>query len=235
VKRLTHIAVKEKEIEAKALMEIDTLIRMVVLDISKAFDSINHDLLLQKISDTTLHSNVTRWMAAYLQGRTAVCLFQGATSPQFTCHSGVPQGSVLSPMLFNFFVRDCPDVAKINLSYADGFNLTESSPDVPSLGRKLTTHLIFISKWAKDNGLQIAPEKSSVTLFTPNNKEANCDPQVYLDGVLIPVERKPKWLGFTVTNLFAPTPHLDNAKVKGNKRVQIMKAIRGLDWATKRP
>jgi retron-type reverse transcriptase len=143
---------------------------MVVLDISKAFDNINHDLLLQKISDTTLHSNVTRWMAAYLQGRTAECLFQGATSPQFTCHSGVPQGSVLSPMLFNFFVGDCPVVAQINLSYADDFNLTESSPDVPSIGRKLTKHPILISKWAKDNGLQIALEKSSVILFTPRQE-----------------------------------------------------------------
>jgi hypothetical protein len=72
-----------------------------------------------------------------------------------------------------------------------------------------------------------------VTLFTPNTREANCDPQVYLDGVLIPVERKPKWLGFTVTNLFAATPHLGHAKVKGNKRVQIMKAIRGQDWGDK--
>jgi hypothetical protein len=131
-------------------------------------------------------------------------------------------------MLFNFFVRDCPDVAQINLKYTDNFNLIESSPDVPSLGRKLTDHLTHISKWAEENKLKIAPEKCSVTLFTPNS-----DPEVYLDGVHIPVERKPKWLGFIVSNLFAPTPHLDNNKVKGNKRVQLMKAIRGQDWGDK--
>jgi hypothetical protein len=150
-----------------------------------------------------------------------------------TCHSGVPQGSVLSPVLFNFFVSDCPELAHLHLSYADDFHLSETGPDVPELGRKLTQHLTQISKWAKDNKLKIAPAKSVVTVFTPNTREANCDPGAYLDGVLLPVDRKPKWLGFTVSNLFAPTPHLDGAIVSGNKRLQIMKAIRGQDFGDK--
>jgi hypothetical protein len=168
---------------------------IVSLDISKAFDVVDHDLLLDKISMTTLHSNITRWMTAYHWGRTAVCLFQGATSPQFPCHLGVQQGSVLSPVLFNFFVSDCPELAHLHLSYADNFHLSETGPDVPELGRKLTQHLTQISKWAKDNKLEIAPAKSSVTVFTPSTREANCDLGVYLDGVLLPVDRKPKWLG----------------------------------------
>jgi hypothetical protein len=52
----------------------------VALDISKAFDAVDHVLLLEKVSATSLNSNVTWWLAAYLRGRTAVCLFQGATS-----------------------------------------------------------------------------------------------------------------------------------------------------------
>ena len=206
---------------------------MVSLDISKAFDAVDHDLLLGKISDSTLHSNVVRWMAAYLRGRTAVCLFQGATSSQFTCHSGVPQGSVLSPVLFNFFVSGCPELAHLSLSYADDFHLSVSGPDVLSLGRELTQCLSRISQWAKENKLVIAPEKSSVTVFTPNTREVNMDPCVYLDGVLLPVDRRPKWLGFTITNMGSPTPHLDSAVVKGNSRLQLMKAIRGLDFGDK--
>jgi hypothetical protein len=75
--------------------------RMVVvsLDISKAFDSVNHDLLLEKIAGTNLNSNIVHWLNSYLWGRTAVCLFQGARSDHFRCHLGVPQGSVLSPHL----------------------------------------------------------------------------------------------------------------------------------------
>jgi retron-type reverse transcriptase len=106
----------------------------VSLDISKSFDSISHDLLLEKISTTTLHSNIIRWLLTYLRGRTAVCLFQGVTSSQWTCHSGVPQGLVLSPYLFSFFISNFPDLAQLNLAYADDKDIAKSSPDVTTLG-----------------------------------------------------------------------------------------------------
>jgi hypothetical protein len=159
----------------------------------------------------------------------AVCLFQGATSPQFTCHSGVPQGSVLSPHLFNFFLYDFPAPTQLNFFYADNINLSKSCPDVPFLGQKLTDHLTQVSQLSKDNKLLIAPEKSVVTLFTPNTRETNVDPGVFYKGAPIPVDRKPKWLGFTISNLRSATPHLDNTVDKGNTRIQIMKAIKGQD------
>jgi hypothetical protein len=58
-----------------------SLTALVALDISKAFDAVDHDLLLEKITGSNLNSNVTRWLCAYLHGQTAVCLFQGAELP----------------------------------------------------------------------------------------------------------------------------------------------------------
>jgi hypothetical protein len=78
-----------------------------------------------------------------------------------------------------------------------------------------------------------SPKKSTVTFFTPNTKEVNCNPGVFLNGIPIPVDRITKWLGFTISNLGSPTPHLVNGKVKGDSRLQIMKAIRGQDWGNK--
>jgi hypothetical protein len=124
---------------------------LVALDISKAFDTVNHDLLLEKITNTTINPNVARWLGAYLHGRTAVCLFQGAVSPALRCHSVVPQGSVLSPHLFNFFVSDFPCPAEVNENFADDFYFTESSADINFLGPVLTSHLKKISKWVVDN------------------------------------------------------------------------------------
>jgi retron-type reverse transcriptase len=102
---------------------------MVAINISKAFDTIDHVLLLDKIADSSLDSNVVRWLAAYLRSRTAVCLFQGATSKKFKCHDGVSHGSVLSPHISNYFVSDFPAPAEENGSFADNFHLTESSPN----------------------------------------------------------------------------------------------------------
>jgi hypothetical protein len=87
--------------------------------------------------------------------------------PTATCHSGVPQGSVLSPHLLNFFLSDFPAPAQLNLSYADDIQLAESSPDVKTICPVLTNHLSKISQWSKDNKLGIAPEKSHITVGCP--------------------------------------------------------------------
>jgi hypothetical protein len=127
-------------------------------------------------------------------------------------------------------------VAQLNFSFADDFNISESSPDITTLGPILTDHLVVISKWARDNGLEIAPEKSSVTVYTPYNREANYDPVVLIDGVQIPVERKPKFLGLNSQNFFKSSPYTPQAEAVHSKLgsgLQLMKAISGQDWRDK--
>jgi hypothetical protein len=140
---------------------------MVCLDISKAFKAIDHVLLLEKISNSLLEHNVVRWLSAYLCGRTAVCIFQGAVSVKLKCHDGALQGSVLSSHLFNFFVSDFPALATVNQSYADDFDLVRSSPNKDTLGPSLTEDLKQVSQWSKKNKLSISAAKSTVTFFTP--------------------------------------------------------------------
>jgi hypothetical protein len=81
---------------------------LCALDISKAFDAVYHTLLLEQISESALHSNLVRWLAFYLRGRQARCLYNSAMSWSRILRFGVPQGSVLSRCLFNYFVSDCP-------------------------------------------------------------------------------------------------------------------------------
>jgi hypothetical protein len=89
---------------------------------------------MEQICDSILDPNLVRWLAAYLRGRQAHCLYNTATSKPRILRSGVPQGFVLSPAIFNFFVSDCPYLAEILTSYADDFTLLA---DIEALNWKL--------------------------------------------------------------------------------------------------
>jgi hypothetical protein len=165
----------------------------VTIDISKAFDSVDHTLLIEQILESQLESNIVHWLATYLWGRTASCIFQSSQSSLRIIHSGVPQGFIISPVLFNYFVSDVPHHASSTEAYADDIIVSESSSDLPTLASSLNDDLEHASQWADD--IIIAPEKSTVTLFCPDPAQSDHHPQVFLDGVLVPLDKKPKYLG----------------------------------------
>jgi hypothetical protein len=160
---------------------------VVAIDISKAFDG-----LIQKISNSNLHSNVFLWLSAYIHGRQVVCLFRSVSSKRCNIKSGVPQGGILSSTLFTYFVSDYPDQASIRLNYADDFYGAESSSDIPTIEAAFTEDLLHVSAWAEAKNLKLAPEKSSITLFTPWTRQANYHPQVTLNGSILPMQKNPR-------------------------------------------
>jgi hypothetical protein len=129
-------------------------------------------------------------------------------------HSGVPQGSVLSPSLFNFFTSDFPlPLSKASL-FADDFFMSESSPSVLLLTNALNDDLKLVEKWADEKNLTIAPHKSSVVLFTPDPHQTKTHPQVFYKGDLIPLDKKPKWLGNVVDTRITSSHHASDVDVK---------------------
>jgi hypothetical protein len=203
---------------------------VVALDISKAFDAVDHTLLIKKIASTPLHPNLIRWLATYLHGRSACCIYQSAKSPKMIIYSGTSQGGVTSPDIYNFFVSDFPEVAPLTESYADNFDVAELSPDVTTISTALTNDLTHISEWASRKNLSIAPNKSSVTLFTPDGRQSQCHPQAFLDDVLIPLKKNPKILGVTFDTFLNFSYHIKDIAVRLASLLQILKALAGTSW-----
>jgi hypothetical protein len=168
---------------------------VVAVNISKAFDSVDHTLLLDMVAKSTLRSNLVRWLAAYLRGCMASCHYQDFKAPLKNIHSGIPQGSVKSPTLFNYLVSDFPNVVELTFSYADNFTIAEPSSDISLLRPKLTEDFEIITAWAKGKKLSIEPSKSQVILFSSDPHQANYHPQVFINSGLVPLNKQLRILG----------------------------------------
>ena len=117
---------------------------------SKAFDTIAHDLLLAKLENMGFHEECTRWIKSYLAERSQVTKFSNISSDKETVKSGVPQGSILGPVLFIAYTSDfaaampgCKVVA-----YADDAAILTSSKNVASLKTKIEKLLDQAMKWS---------------------------------------------------------------------------------------
>ena len=91
----------------------------------------------------------------YLQGRTASCSYNRVESVKVNLHCGLPQGSILSPLLFNFYVSIYPETSPLCTSYADDFTATASDPSVEVAANVLAEHAWDLTAWAQGKELQL--------------------------------------------------------------------------------
>ncbi len=137
------------------------------IDFRKAFGSIDHSVLLNKLSALEIVDHELVWFKDYLHNRNQIVGYQGVYSEAEYLTSGVPQGSILGPLLFVLYVNDLPSVVrncKI-LMYADDTVLFYPDSDVAVIQQKLNDDLELIGTWLLDNGLFVNTSKSESMLF----------------------------------------------------------------------
>ena len=146
------------------------------IDFSKAFDSVWHPALFHKLVSAGLPPCFARWTQSFLSDRRACVVFQNHKSRSFRVRRGVPQGSVLGPVLFSLFINDLPDSLPSSVScslYADDLAIWSSSPSVPTAVEATQGALFRLERWSEYWCLPLNPSKCEASFFSVDPHQAN--------------------------------------------------------------
>ena len=147
---------------------------VISLDLSKAFDSVNHSLMLNKLSTMGLSKNTLLWIQSYLSDRQQYTKFKEYTSTRQPVTAGVPQGSIIGPLLFICYINDLYATFDTDChvySYADDTQIIVKAKDTPSLVKKITATIASAQQWYSANSMQNNIGKSEILIT--NNKGSN--------------------------------------------------------------
>lgn len=191
---------------------------LVLLDFTKAFDTIDHNILCSKLASNFHFARTScKLIWSYLRGRQQQVFLESSISSFLTLGQGVPQGSVLGPLLFSLFINDLPSTvshSKIHL-YADDAQVIHFAPldDIERSICKVNDDLNNLSLWASSNNLKLNPLKSKAIVIYRNSISSNLG-SLYLNGVLIPYSRSVVSLGFKIDETLSWEAHINGISSK---------------------
>lgn len=192
----------------KLKLDNGSAVGAVFLDLKKAFDTVNYNVLLSKLSNLNFSDTAMKWMESYLTIRRHSTRVGNKMSSFSNCTVGVPQGSVLGPLLFSLYVNDlplvCPQVD--TLMYADDTVILAHGRDRHEVATKLTVAMAKIATWLSGSCMTLNVSKT-VCLYFSIRKNEN-QPDVVVNGENIRVVSHFKYLGVTLDSQLSFKKHI---------------------------
>ena len=170
------------------------------IDLQKAFDTVDHQILLAKLNHYGIRGKAHEWFKSYLSNRQQFVSINGFNSKIVTMNYGVPQGSVLGPLLFLIYINDLHNAIKYSIThhFADDTNLLISNHSLKKLQKQLNLDLKFLCNWLKANKISLNASKTELLLFRHPNKIINYELKIKIDGKKIVPSESVKYLGIII-------------------------------------
>ena len=187
----------------------------------------NIDKLIRMILESNLPDTHKKWIACYLRGREQRTSFKESTSKSAKLRTGVPQGSVTSPILFAWCLRDFPTPPE-NITvvmYADDITLLCSNRDINQANKALNEYLEIIAPYLREKQLFVSSSKCSATLFSTWNKEWSRELSIKIEDDDVPTTSSVKLLGVTLDHSLCYSEHIKTVNKKAKKANNALRAI----------
>ena len=200
----------------------------VFIDLEKAFDTVNHDILLKKLQHYGIRGSQNSWFQSYLSNRKQKVKFDNDFSENLGISCGVPQGSILGPLLFLIYINDMHVSVKYYkmFHFADDTYLKYSDKCERSLRKKMNHDLALLFDWLCANRLSLNVLKTEFILFKTTHMALNHRFTLKLNGKTIFASKKVKYLGLIVDENLTWGHHIFELRKKLNRANGILSRLR---------
>ena len=201
-----------------AVDDPDKTVSAVYLDFAKAFDKVSHSELLSKLHRIGIGGNLFRVIKSYLTNRKQNVQLGSVKSSLLEITSGVPQGSLLGPLLFFIYVKDLPDgISTLPYMFADDSKLLDILKR--NAYSPAQEDLQILERWCTANSMEFNASKCHIMTFGANSQS----PALKLNNIYLEQSRSEKDLGITVSDTLKWTSHVQKVCDKANKVFHMVK------------
>ena len=201
------------------------------LDINAAYDNVIISILKEKLIRFKVPVMLTNFIINILSERFLTLILENNKKLTRTAWKGIPQGSVLSPLLYNIYTHDL-ETSLIGpfkiLQYADDLLLYSVGHSTDYLSNSMSLTLSSLKTWLDNNGLELSICKSNIVLFTRMLRPISV--KVFFNNSIIPVKTEVKFLGVTLDSKLTGTPHCNYVVSKCERNLNILKCLTGVWW-----
>ena len=200
----------------------------IFIDLRKAFNTVNHEILLNKLEHYGIRGNMLKWFQSYLSHRKQYVSVNGQSSELLAITCGVPQGSVLGPLLFLIYINDLPNISKVLNFYlfADDTNIYYESDSLQELEKVINKELNKLNLWLNVNRLSLNIDKTNYIIFHHYNKPTKKRITIKINNKAINEKKFIKYLGVLIDSTLSWKYQITNISKKISRSIGIMYKLR---------